>query len=166
MVKSERVDRRQQKYPSSSLPGRRLYRQTWRQLHNARVVNKLQPLPLLPNSRTSPHKRHTNRFSILARDTNGDSILGFLNDRIRNHHELQDNWLPGSGIPGLLRPRIGSTHWPTIISVCMMLLGLMVLAIILIRSRLLGRLWTCCPGPYHSRDESISSKDTSTTSLA
>ena len=47
-------------------------------------------------------KRHTNRFSVLARDSSGENILRFLNDRIKNHHQLQDDWLPGSGIPGLL----------------------------------------------------------------
>ena len=111
-------------------------------------------------------KRHINRFSILAGNNDGDNILGFLNDRIKNHHDLQDNWLPGTGIPGIFRPRIGGTHWPTILAACMVIFGLMITAIILIRSRILGRLWTCCPGPNTGSDDSIFSRSTHETSIA
>ena len=110
-------------------------------------------------------KRHTNRFSILARNNNRENILGFLNDRIKNHHALQDDWLPATGIPGIFRPQIGRTHWPTILSVCMAALGTLITVIILIRSRILGRIWTCCPGPNAGSNDSIFSKTTHETSV-
>ncbi|MED5267649.1 MAG: hypothetical protein VYB00_02375, partial [Candidatus Thermoplasmatota archaeon] len=102
-------------------------------------------------------KRHTNRFSILARNTNGENILGFLNDRIRNHHDLlRKDWLSATGIPGVFRPQFGTTHWPTILSVCMAVIATLIIAVILIRSRMLGRIWLCCPGPHDHSDDSIS----------
>ena len=111
-------------------------------------------------------KRHTNRFSILARNNNGENILGFLNDRIRNHHALlQNDWRSATGIPGIFRPQIGRTHWPTILSACMAVTCALIIATILIRSRMLGRLWICCLGPSDSND-SISSKSTNQTSIA
>ena len=112
-------------------------------------------------------KRHTNRFSILARNNNGENILGFLNDRIRNHHALiQDDWLPSTGVPGIFRPQIGRTHWPTILSVCMAALGTLIIVIVLVRSRMLGKIWICCPGPKTGSNDSISSKSTDLTTIA
>ena len=111
-------------------------------------------------------KRHTNRFSILARNSDGESILGFLNDRIKNHHALTDGWHPASGMPGIFRPQIGKTHWPTILSVCMAVFCALIIAIILIKSRMLGRIWLCCPGPHACSNESITSKTTQQTSIA
>ena len=111
-------------------------------------------------------KRHTNRFSILARNSNGENILGFLNNRIKDHHGLTNSWLPATGMPGIFRPQIGKTHWPTILSVCMAVFCTLIIAIILIKSRILGRVWICCPGPHARSDESISSKTTQQTSIA
>ena len=108
-------------------------------------------------------KRHTNRFSILARDNNGENILGFLNNRIKNHHDLRSSWLPGTGITGLLRPRIGSTHWPTILSVCVVTVGMVIVAMCLIRSGILLRLWTCYPNTYAGSSSSLCSRSTHTT---
>ena len=111
-------------------------------------------------------KRHTNRFSILARNTNGENILGFLNDRIKNHHGMIDGWLPATGMPGIFRPQIGRTHWPTILSVCMAVLCALIIAIILIKSRMLGKIWIGCLGPNACSNESIFSKTTQETSVA
>jgi len=112
-------------------------------------------------------KRHTNRFSILARNNNGENILGFLNDRIRNHHDLlRKDWLPATGIPGVFRPQIGTAHWPTILSVCMAAFATLIIAVILIRSRMLGKIWICCPGPHTCSNDSISSRATNQTSIA
>ena len=111
-------------------------------------------------------KRHTNRFSILARNSNGENILGFLNDRIKNHHGMIDGWLPATGMPGIFRPQIGRTHWPTILSVCMAVLCTLIIAIILFRTKMLGRIWTGCLGPHACSDDSISSKTTQLTSIA
>ena len=102
-------------------------------------------------------KRHDNQFSILARNKDGVSILGFLNNRIKNHHALAKDWLPGTGLTGLLRPRIGGTHWPTILSSCMAIFGLLAISYILYKSKALGRLWICCPGPHSISNESICS---------
>ena len=111
-------------------------------------------------------KRHTNRFSILARNSNGENILGFLNDRIKNHHGLVDGWFPATGMPGVFRPQIGRTHWPTILSVCMAVLCTLIIAIILIRSKMIGRIWTGCLGPHACSDTSLSSKTTQQTFVA
>ena len=111
-------------------------------------------------------KRHTNRFSILARNTNGENILGFLNDRIKNHHGMIEGWLPATGMPGIFRPQIGRTHWPTILSVCMAVLCALIIAIILIKSRMLGKIWIGCLGPNACSNESISRKTTQETSVA
>merc|ERR1712020_548988 len=107
-------------------------------------------------------KRHTNRFSILAQDNNGENILGFLNNRIKNHHNLRNSWIPGTGIAGLLRPRIGTTHWPTILSVCVVTAGLVIVALCLIRSGTLLRIWPCYPN-HASSSSSLCSRSTHTT---
>ena len=114
-------------------------------------------------------KRHNDRFSILARDNNGENILGFLNSRIKNHHDLRNSWLPGTGMPGLLRPRLGKTHWPTILSSCLTVISLVILAIYLIRSKILSKLWTRLTGPHTGSSNSIcsgSTHETTTTLLA
>ena len=98
-------------------------------------------------------KRHTNRFSILARNSDGENILGFLNNRIKDHHGLTNSWFPATGMPGIFRPQIGKTHLPTI-SVCMAVFCTLIIAIILIKSRILGTLGIASPfdlpkDPYH-----------------
>ena len=70
------------------------------------------------------------------------------------------------GAPGTFRPQFGKTHWPTILSVCMAVFCTLIIAIILIKSRILGRIWIGCPGPHACSDESISSKTTQQTSIA
>ena len=100
-------------------------------------------------------KRHDNQFSILARDNDGISILGFLNNRIKNHYAIANNWRPGTGLTGFLRPRIGGTHWPTILSACMAIFGVMAISLILYRSKILGRLWICRPGLNYTSNQSI-----------
>ena len=114
---------------------------------------------------TEREKRHTNRFSILARDNVGENILGFLNDRIKNHNAIiEDDWVSATGIPGVFRPQIGRTHWPTILSICMAVFCTLVIAVILIRSKRIGKLWICCPEPTDSNN-SISSKSTNQSSI-
>ena len=107
-------------------------------------------------------RRHTNRFSILARDDSGENILGFLNDRFKNHHDLRNSWIPGTGLAGILRPRIDTPHWPTILSVCVATAGLVIVAICLIRSGTLLRIWPCYPS-HASSNSSLCSRSTHTT---